>query len=136
MSGREEQDGDERDPSPDVAVLDHGHDVRVGDGDEGYETEDGGCDGDKVKPVEGTFDGWVWTRGKVSGQPAVDGFCVLGSTYVSSTMPIVSISIGTYPAVKSKRTGELSALLFGPVVGGKKSRTGACWSISCSFRLA
>lgn len=37
VARREEQDGDERDSGPDVAVLDHGHDVWVGDGAEGYD---------------------------------------------------------------------------------------------------
>lgn len=69
--------------------MDDGHDVGVGYCDEGYEAEDGGRDGDEVEPVEWSSDWWVWAGGEMAGEPAADGFGVLGSVIVSFAAPVV-----------------------------------------------
>lgn len=70
----EQKNRDERDGGPDVAGLEHGHNVRPGDvrGCQAAEGEDRG--GNPAHPVDGSFDGGVWAVGEVAGDPGVDYF--------------------------------------------------------------
>lgn len=74
VSGCEQEHGDQAQTSPYITILDNGHGVRVGDGYERDEAKNGGCDGDKVDPVEGAFDRRLRSMGKLSRDPRVDGF--------------------------------------------------------------
>ena len=130
VSGCEQEHGDQAQASPYITILDNGHGVRVGDGYERDETENGGCDGDKVDPIEGSFDRRLRSIGKLSRDPGVDGFGGLRSENALGTSNAADVHDNTYPELKSNRTGELSTLALGPVVGLKKRRTGACWSPS------
>ena len=68
----EEQDGNEGDGGPEVAVLDDGEDVRAGDGSEGDEAEDGDGGDDQLLPVKGTLEVGGWRVGKMTREPIVD----------------------------------------------------------------
>lgn len=72
VAGGEEQDHDQADCGPEVAVLDNGQDVGRGDGEEGDESEDGGGDGDDFDVVDWADDGWVGDVGELAREPGVD----------------------------------------------------------------
>lgn len=70
---------------------------------------------------------------ELAGDPGVDwfGFVDAGNGVVSGVCGLRSGGGGAYPVEKSKRWGVLSVFALGPVVGWKRRRTGAVWSISC-----
>lgn len=81
VSGGEEQDGDQREGSPEVAVLEEGQNVGIGNGDDSDSSEDSGGDGDDLHPVDRTRDlGLGNIAGELAGDPAVDLFGGLGTT--------------------------------------------------------
>jgi hypothetical protein len=79
VSAREEQNGDQADGSPEVAVLNDWQEVRCGDGKEGEDTDDSGCYGDDLHVVDRTLDGWVGRVGEMAAEPCVDGFGLVGA---------------------------------------------------------
>lgn len=67
VSRREEQHQDQADGGPEVAILDEGQDVRIGDGAEGHGAQGGGCaDGDE-DVVDGADEAGVWAVCEVAG---------------------------------------------------------------------
>ena len=84
VSAREQQYRNQRDRSPQVAVLDDGQDIRGCHGEESDETEDcGGDDGD-FDVVDWTDEGWVRAVGEMAGKPGVDGIRFVGAENVIS----------------------------------------------------
>ena len=82
VSAREEQNSDQADGGPEVAVLDDGQKVRRGDCEESEDTDDSGCDSDDLHVVDRTNDGRVRRVGEVTAEPCVDGFGLVGSVKV------------------------------------------------------
>lgn len=79
VSTSEEQDKNQADGSPQVAVLDDGKHVGRSDGEEGEDTDDSGCDSDDLDIVDRTLDRWVRRVGKVTAQPRVDRISLVGT---------------------------------------------------------
>jgi hypothetical protein len=79
VSAREEQNSDQADGSPEVAVLNDRQKVRRGDGKEGEDTNDGGCHGDDLHVVDRALNGWVRRVGEMAAEPCVDGFGLVGA---------------------------------------------------------
>jgi hypothetical protein len=79
VSTCEEQNGNQADGSPEVAVLDDRQKVRRGDGKEGEDTDDSGCYGDDLHVVDWALDGWVRRVGEMAAEPCVDGFGLVGT---------------------------------------------------------
>lgn len=73
MPTREQQHQDQANRGPQVAVLDHGHDVRGRDAEEGNPTKEEGGDEDETDVVEGAVDWGVrGARWEVAEDPGVD----------------------------------------------------------------
>ena len=80
MARGEEEDGDEREGGPEVAVLQERQHVGRRDGDDADAAEDGGGDGENLHPVDGARDlGLVDVGGELAGDPGVDLFGGLGA---------------------------------------------------------
>ena len=75
----EEEDGDEAERGPEVAVLHDGQYVRPCDGAEGDETQRDSCADEDAGVVERSHEGWVLGVGEVAGDPGVDWTGVGGS---------------------------------------------------------
>ena len=127
VSTGEEQDKDQADGGPQVAVLDDWKDVGRGDGEECEGTDDSSRDGDDLDIVDRTLDRWVRGVGKVTAQPRVNRLSLVGTDAIGMLVGEGRIDIGmnANPERKSKRVGEGSVFALGPVVGWKRSRTGA-----------
>ena len=127
VSAGEKQDKNQADGGPQVAVLDDGKDVGRGDSEECEDTDDGSCDGDDLDIVDRALDRWVRRIGKVTAQPRVNRLSLVGTDAIGMLVFEGRIDIGmiTNPERKSKRVGEGSVFALGPVVGWKRSRTGA-----------
>jgi hypothetical protein len=127
VSTGEEQDKNQADGGPQVAVLDDRKDVGRSDGEEGEDTNDGGCNSNNLDIVDRTLDRWVRGVGKVTAQPRMDRISLVGTD--TTEMLVVKDKIGVrmnaHPERKSKRVGEGSVFALGPVVGWKRSKTGA-----------
>ena len=132
VSTGEEQDKNQADGSPQVAVLDDGKDVGRSDGEECEDTDNGSRDGNDLHIVDRTLDRRVRGVGKVTAQPRVDGLSLVGTDAIGMLVVEETINIGasTHPERKSKRVGEGSVFALGPVVGWKRSRTGAVCNCS------
>lgn len=74
VAGSEEQDGNEGDGGPEVAVLDDGEDVWASNGSEGDEAEDGNGGDDQLLPIKGTLEVGGWRIGKMAREPIMDRF--------------------------------------------------------------
>ena len=73
VSRGEEQDGDQGERGPEVAVLEERENVGRGDGESGDTSEDGGGDGDDLDPVDGARDlGLRDVSGELAGDPGVN----------------------------------------------------------------
>ena len=133
VSTCEEQDSDQADGSPEVAVLDNGKKVGRSDCQEGEDTDDGSRDGDNLHIVDRTLDRGMRRVGKVTAQPCVNRLSLVGTDAIGTLVveELCCISVDTYPERKSKRVGAGSVFALGPVVGWKRSRTGAVCSCSC-----
>jgi hypothetical protein len=127
VSASEEQDENQADGGPQVAVLDDGKDVGRSDCEEGEDTNDSGRDSNDLDIVDRTLDRRVRGVGEVTAQPRVDGLSLVGTNAIGMLVVEETIDIGTstHPERKSKRVGEGSVFALGPVVGWKRSRTGA-----------
>ena len=79
VSAGEEQDENQADGSPQVAVLNDGKNVWRSDSEEGEDTDDSGCDGDDLEIVDRTLDRWVRGVGKVTAQPSVNRLGLVGT---------------------------------------------------------
>ena len=132
VSAGEEQDKNQADGGPQVAVLDDGKDVGRSDCEEGEDTNDSGCDSDDLDIVDRTLDRWVRRVGKVTAQPRVDRISLVGTDAIGMLVLKDRIDAGTstHPERKSKRVGEGSVFALGPVVGWKRSKTGAVCNCS------
>ena len=132
VSAGEEQDKNQADGGPQVAVLDDGKDVGRSDCEEGEDTNDSGCDSDDLDIVDRTLDRWVRRVGKVTAQPRVDRISLVGTDAIGMLVLKDRIDAGTstHPERKSKRVGEGSVFALGPVVGWNRSKTGAVCNCS------
>lgn len=79
VAAGEEQDSDQADGGPEVAVLDDREEVRRGDGQEGEDTDNGCCDGDNLDIVDRANDGRVRTLREMAAEPCVNGFGLVGT---------------------------------------------------------
>ena len=79
VSAGEKQNSDQADGSPEVAVLDDRQKVRRGDSEESEDTDDSGCHGDDLHVVNRALDGWVRRVGKMTAEPCVDRFGLVGA---------------------------------------------------------
>ena len=137
VSAGEEQNGDQADGGPEVAVLNDRQKVRCGDCKEGEDTDDSGRYGDDLHVVDWTLDGWVRRVGEMAAEPCVDGFGLVGTGGVGLELYYTDMQIlTTHPERKSNRVGAGSVFALGPVVGWKRSRTGAVWSCICYYLSA
>lgn len=132
VSAGEEQDKNQADGGPQVAVLDDGKDVGRSDSEEGNDTNDSSCDGDNLDIVDRTLDRWVRGVGKMAAKPRVHRLGLVGADATRMLVLKERIDIGTNtnPERKSKRVGEGSVFALGPVVGWKRSKTGAVCNCS------
>jgi hypothetical protein len=106
VSAREEQNGDQADGSPEVAVLDDGQEVRCGDGEEGEDTDDSGCYGNDLHVVDRALDGWVGRVGKMAAEPSVDGFGLVGAGRVVLGLSLYCHSHGNNSPRKEIKSGR------------------------------
>jgi hypothetical protein len=72
VSASEEQDSDQTDSGPEVAVLDDWENVGRGDGQESENTDDSSRDGDDLHVVDRTLDWWVRRVRKMAAEPCVN----------------------------------------------------------------
>ena len=84
VSAGEEQDKNQADGGPQVAVLDDGKDVGRSDSEEGNDTNDSSCDGDNLDIVDRTLDRWVRGVGKVTAKPRVDRLSLVGADAIGT----------------------------------------------------
>lgn len=132
MAAGEEQDCDQADRGPEIAVLDDWKHVWSGDGEE---ADDAGnscdchCDPHVVDRAD---ERRVRAGMNVAGEPGVDrvGFIDAEAECHCQCAANGPARDVTYPDEKSKRRGVLSAFALGPVVGWKSSNTGAVCSCS------
>lgn len=83
MAAGEEEDGDQAEGGPEVAVLEHGDDIGRRDGNEGDCTQDGGGHGDDLDPVDRADDGRLGdVGGELTRDEGVDRFGGLGTVGV------------------------------------------------------
>lgn len=82
VTAGEEQDGDQADGGPQVAVLDNGEEVRRSDEKEGQSTNNSGRDGDDLKVVDRANNWRVRRIGEMAAQPCVNGFSLVGADAV------------------------------------------------------
>jgi hypothetical protein len=136
VSAGKEQDSDQADGSPEVAVLDDREEVGCGDSQECEDTDDSSRDSDDLHIVDRTLDRWVRRVGKMTAKPCVNGLGLVGAgeSEVSAEGDQIKDRIETHPERKSKRVGEGSLFALGPVVGWKSRRTGAVCNCIC-FQL-
>lgn len=79
VSAREEQNGDQTDGSPEVAVLNDRKEIRCGDCEEGEDADDSGSHGDDLHIVDRATDWWVRRVGEMAAKPCVDRFGLVGT---------------------------------------------------------
>lgn len=79
VSASEEQDENQADGGPQVAVLDDGKDVGRSDGEESEDADDSSCDSNDLDIVDRTLDRWVRGVGKVTAQPRVNRLSLVGT---------------------------------------------------------
>lgn len=73
MAGGKEEDSDQGEGCPEVAVLEEGNDVGRGDSDDSDTSKDGGGNGDDLDPVDRARDlGLGDVGGELAGDPGVD----------------------------------------------------------------
>ena len=73
VSAREEENSNQAESSPEIAVLKDGNDIRCGDGKERDDTKDGGCDGHNLHVVDwAAYSGLRSIGGDLAGDPGVD----------------------------------------------------------------
>lgn len=79
MAAGEEKYGYQRDAGPEVAVLDDGEDVGVGDGSEGDGAEERGYCYDDFGVVDRAYDLGVRDLGELAGDKGMDCFGAFGA---------------------------------------------------------
>lgn len=79
VSAGKEQDENQADGGPQVAVLDDWKDVGRSDCEEGENTNDGSRDGNDLDIVDRTLDRRVRGVGKVTAKPRVDRLGLVGT---------------------------------------------------------
>jgi hypothetical protein len=79
VSAGEEQNSDQADGSPEVAVLDDREQVGCSNSQEGEDTNDSSSDGDYLHIVDRTLDWWVRRIGKMTAKPCVDRLGLVGA---------------------------------------------------------
>ena len=79
VSAGEEQDHDQADGGPEVAVLEDGRDVGPSNSEECEDADDGRCDSDNLDIVDRALDRRVGRVGKVTAQPRVNGLGLIGT---------------------------------------------------------
>jgi hypothetical protein len=84
VAAGEEQDKDQADGGPQVAVLDDWKDVGRGDGEECEGTDDSSRDGDDLDIVDRTLDRRVRGVGKVTAQPRVNRLSLVGTDAIGT----------------------------------------------------
>ena len=130
----EEQDGDQADGGPDVAVLDDGEKERPSDEASSGDAGDKSQSADPPQPVDRALDRRVRSVGHMAREPVME---LLGSlvaivhTHHQHGRHFRDLVGVPYPPVKSNRMGSAEATACGPVVGGNRRRTGAVWRPSC-----
>lgn len=79
VSAGEEQDENQADGGPQVAVLDDGKNVGRSDCEEGDDTNDSSGNSDDLDIVDRALDRWVRGIGKVTAKPRVDRLGLVGA---------------------------------------------------------
>jgi hypothetical protein len=79
VSAGEQQDSDQADGSPEVAVLDDREEVGCCNSQEGEDTNDSSRDSDDLHIVDRTLDRWVRRVGKMTAKPCVDRLGLVGA---------------------------------------------------------
>ncbi len=101
MSGGEEENSDEREGSPEVAILEQRQDIGCGHGESGNNSEYGGCNRDDLHPVDRARDLGLWNGGgELARDPGVDLFGGLRTVKCQLVRLDESLVIA-YPDVKS-----------------------------------
>jgi hypothetical protein len=113
VSAREEQNSDQADGSPEVAVLNDRQKVRRGDGKEGEDTNDGGCHGDDLHVVDRALNGWVRRVGEMAAEPCVDGFGLVGAGSCVRIVTTLSFNLDDSPRKEIKSGGRRVSLRIG-----------------------
>jgi hypothetical protein len=125
VAAGEEQDRDEADSGPDIAVLDDGKDIGPGNNGSRNSSRKHHGGEDPLDPVDRAPDGRVRAVGEVAAEPGMDLLGALGAVQCKPMAAFKSYS--THPFTKSYRIGSGETAAWGPVVGGKRNRTGAVW---------
>lgn len=84
VAGGKQQDHDDADGSPEVAVLEEGENVGTSDSGSSEEAQDRDSANDQSHPVEGAVKGRCWSVGEIATEPAVDWFGTVCSGRVST----------------------------------------------------
>lgn len=84
VATREEENGDQANCSPEVAILDNGDDIGRSNSDECNKSKDADSYGDDLDPIDGAGDrGLGDITGDLAGNPGMDLFGRLWAVYVS-----------------------------------------------------
>ena len=133
VSAREEQDGDEAHGGPEIPVLDHRHEIRPRNREEGDQADDCGGADHYAEIVDGSDERRSWSVRQIARDPGVRLFGALGTgervSYCVFFFGNQECFMGPYPLAKSYRRGCPSALAPAPTVGGNSNRTGAVCNI-------
>lgn len=120
VTASEEQDGDQTDSSPEVAVLNDREVVRRGDEEEGDSAEKSGRDGDDLDIVDRADDRRVRRFGEVTAQPGMDGLSLVGT---DSIRVLVQCAQKTEDRADSPRKEvETDRRRISPCVGASRGR--------------
>jgi hypothetical protein len=79
VSAGEEQNSDQADGSPEVAVLDDREEVGCSDSQECEDTDDGSRDSDDLHIVDGALNRWVKRVGEMTTKPCMNGLGFVGA---------------------------------------------------------
>lgn len=119
----EEQNHDDANGSPEVAVLEEGENIGAGDGGEGDETEDGDGADDELHPVEGTVEGRGWGRGKMAREPVMDWFCAVCTVgdFISITA-LNEMYLSRHGSPSGKVKANRETIWLGVDTGGRREK--------------
>lgn len=130
VAAGEEQHGDQADSGPQIAVLQDRDKIWASNEEEGDDAKHSNGSGRDLYIIDGAVEAWVRACWEVTGEPGVHRFGAVGAALMSVCTSKRRQRLAAYPVLKSKRDGWPSGFAFGPVVGWKRSKTGAVWSIS------
>lgn len=132
----EEQDGDETDGSPEIAVLQDGKYVRRGDGEESDGAKNSGGDGDELDVVDGAGDGGFGDVGwELARYPCVEVLCCLRAVRVLVDMSVTR-GLSCLPSSEVEADGLRVGLCVGANGGVEVQKDRSCLELELLKRVS